>query len=248
MARLPRLIVPQQPHHVIQWGNSRQPVFIDDEDRTVFLGKLREGGKQFGVAIHAYVLMPDHFHLLATPQSEEALGRLIQWMGRYYVPYFNRKYDRSGTLWQGRYRATVVESEKYFLLCSSYIELNPVRAGIAIDPAAYPWSSYLHHIGLKADPLIVDHVLYWALGNTPFERELAYRKLTEQGISKEELKLITDATVKGWALGSPSFLSNLEERIGRRVQPTKRGRPRKAQTSAVSDIIPNNTHQIQENL
>jgi putative transposase len=225
MARLPRLIVPNQPHHVIQHGNDRQQIFRDADDHAIFLKWLREASRQFKVAIHAYALMPDHLHLLATPSDESGLGRMMQWIGRHYVPYFNQKYSRSGTLWQGRYKATVIESERYFMACSAYIELNPVRTGLAYAPQDYPWTSYAHHVGIHLNPVITDHALYWALGNTPFSREAAYRNLLEQGLTADEVLAVTEATRKGWALGSDKYKAQLEKTINRRVQPAKRGRP-----------------------
>jgi putative transposase len=227
MARLPRLVVPHQPHHVIQRGNDGQPIFRDDADYAAFLGWMRDAAKQFKVAIHAYVLLPNQLELLMTPSDLSGLGRLMQWVGRYYVPYFNRKYNRSGTLWQGRYKATVIDAEQYFMICSRYIELNPVRLGIAAGPADYQWSSYAHHTGAKLDPLVTDHPLYWALGNTPFDREIAYKDLSEQALTAEEVQLLKDATLKGWVLGSEKFKSGLAKNTKRRVSPAKRGRPRK---------------------
>ena len=228
MARLPRLVVPNQPHHIIQTGNDLQTIFRDMDDHFAFLCWLRDAARQFKVAIHAYVLMPNHLHLLATPADSTGLGRMMQWIGRHYVPYFNAKYRRSGTLWQGRYKATVIESEQYFLLCSRYIELNPARAGLVAAATDYPWSSLAHHVGVKPDPLITDHPLYWALGNTPFDREASYKALLEQGISAREAEALTQATQKGWALGSEQFKVLLERQISRRVAPGKRGRPRKS--------------------
>ncbi len=225
MARLPRLVVPQQPHHIIQRGHDQQCIFRDGPDHIAFLGWLREGAKHFGVAIHAYALMPDHIHILATPAYEEGLARMMQWIGRHYVPWFNQKYGRSGTLWQGRYRATVIDAEQYFMICSRYIELNAVRAGLVVEASDYLWSSYMHHVGTKPDALITDHSLYWALGNTPFDREMAYKKLAEQPLSEEEIRAVSDATVKGWALGSDEFKIALEKSSNRRVSPAKRGRP-----------------------
>lgn len=225
MARLPRLVIPHQPHHIIQRGNDRQLIFRDTDDHSVFLNWLREASRQFKVAIHAYVLMPNHLHLLASPSEQEGLGRMMQWVGRYYVPYFNHKYGRVGTLWQGRYKATVIDSERYFMTCSRYIELNPVRAGIVSSPADYSWSSYMHHVGAKSDPLITDHSLYWALGNTPFDREAAYKNLVEQALTTEEINALSEATLKGWALGSEKFKAQIEKQANRRVSPAKRGRP-----------------------
>ncbi|HEV7619236.1 MAG TPA: transposase [Burkholderiaceae bacterium] len=225
MARLPRLVIPHQPHHVIQRGNDQQLIFRDTNDCVVFLDWLREAAKQFKVAVHAYVLMPNHMHLLVTPSDETGLGRMMQWVGRYYVPYFNYKYGRVGTLWQGRYKATVIDSERYFMVCSRYIELNPVRAGMAANPAEYRWSSYAHHVGAKPDPLITDHSLYWALGNTPFDREAAYKGLVEQALTTEEINILNEATLRGWALGSEQFKINIEKKTNRRIRPAKRGRP-----------------------
>ena len=227
MARLPRLVIPQQPHHVIQRGNDRQLIFRDASDYGIFLGWLRESAKQFNVAIHAYVLMSNHLHLLASPADNTGLGRMMQWVGRHYVPYFNHKYERSGTLWQGRYKTAVIDSERYFLTCSRYIELNPVRAGMVHNPAEYAWSSYQHHIGLRTDPLITDHPLYWALGNTPFEREAAYKALAEQALTPGELDAMRKSAIKGWAIGSEKFQTQLEKVAERRVTPGKRGRPYK---------------------
>ncbi len=230
MARLPRLVIPEQPHHVIQRGNDRQLIFRDADDHVAFLNWLREAAKTFKVAIHAYVLMPNHIHLLVSPSDTSGLGRMMQWIGRHYVPYFNRKYQRVGTLWQGRYKTTVIDAEQYFMTCSRYIELNPVRAGIVFHPVDYPWSSYEHHIGVKSDALITDHSLYWALGNTPFDREAAYRELVDLGLTAHEITTLNEATLKGWALGSEKFKLRLERQANRRVSPAKRGRPAKPKT------------------
>ena len=226
-----RHVVPGQPHHIVQRGNDRQPIFRDDDDRRVFLTWLRDAARQLKVSIHAYVLMPNHLHLLASPGDAQGLSRMMQWIGRHYVPYFNRKYDRSGTLFEGRFKAIVVDAERYFMTCCCYIELNPVRAGLAAGAADFEWSSYAHHAGTKTDPLIVDHALYWALGNTPFQREAAYRAMVEQGLATTDVAAVTEATRKGWALASPQFRKNLEKHIERRVGPAKRGRPVRAAVS-----------------
>lgn len=227
MARLPRLVVPNQPHHVIQSGIDRQAIFRDADDHVAFLRWLRDAARQFKVAIHAYVLMPNHLHLLASPSDATGLARMMQWIGRQYVPYFNAKYGRTGTLWQGRYRATVIDAEQYLMACSRYIESNPVRAGLAGAPADYPWSSCAHHVGSRPDPLITDHAVYWALGNTPFAREAAYQQLMAQAPHADEVALLTDAALKGWALGSDQFKATLAKQASRRVSPAKRGRPGK---------------------
>lgn len=225
MARLPRLIIPSQPHHVIQRGNNGQLIFQDAEDYRAFLGWLRSAAKTYKVAIHAYVLLPNHLHLLVSPSDETGLGQMMQWIGRYYVPYFNNKYGRSGTLWQGRYKTSLVDADKYFMSCSRYIEFNPVRAGFSSDAASYPWSSYAHHAGLQPDSLITDHAQYWALGNTPFQREAAYIALAEQALTPTEIEVINKAVLKGWPLGSEKFKTELQNRVKRQVLPAKRGRP-----------------------
>ena len=225
MARLPRLVIPNLPHHVIQRGNDQQLVFRDNSDYEHFLRWLQEAAKLFKVAIHAYVLMPNHLHLLATPSDETGLAHMMQRLGRYYVPYFNLKYKRFGTLWQGRFRTSVVDSERYYMLCSRYIELNPVRAGLAASALDYPWSSFAHHAGAKTDALVTDHALFWALGNTPFQREAAYTGMVDQGLSKDEMSKINNAVLKGWPLGSEEFKANLQKKVDRQILPAKRGRP-----------------------
>jgi len=236
MARTPRLVIPNQPHHIIQRGHDRQLIFRDESDCQKFLAWLREASRQFKVAIHAYVLMSNHIHLLASPSDAQGLARMMQWVGRYYVPYFNHKYGRTGTLWQGRFKTSVIESERYFMLCSLYIEMNPVRAGMVSHPSKYPWSSYAHHTGDKTDSLIAGHSLYWALGNTPFEREAAYRQLMAQGIPRGDEENLTRAVLKGLALGSEQFQIGLEKQTSRRVRPAKKGRPFKRTTAeAVPD-------------
>ena len=225
MARLPRLTVPGYPHHLIQRGNNRQTVFADSTDYRRMLEYLGECAPRYGVAIHAYVLMSNHFHLLATPEDEHGLSSMMQSLGRRYVRNFNDRYHRSGTLWEGRFKATVVDSERYLIACMAYIELNPVRAGMATHPADYPWSSYAHQTGIQHDPLITPHSLYWALGNTPFSREAAYRQVVEAGLRGDQIEELTQATLKGWALGGEDFALELQEKTGRRTAKQKPGRP-----------------------
>ncbi|NIA56323.1 transposase [Massilia sp. TW-1] len=225
MARQPRLVLPDQPHHVLQRGNDNQPIFRDDDDHRRFLEFLRESAKFYRVAIHAYVLMPNHVHLLATPSDEDGLAAMMQKVGRLYVPWFNNKYGRSGTLFQGRFRTSVIDANAYFVACVRYIELNPQRSQLAFDPLAYPWSSYAHHAGVRPDPLITDHAKYWELGNTPFQREAAYIELAQQGVSGQELDAINAAVLKGAPLGSRAFMLELERKTKRQILPAKRGRP-----------------------
>ncbi len=227
MARQPRLVIPSQAHHIVQFAVDRQRIFRDAEDHQRFLGWLRDAAKLYKVSIHAYVLMPDHIHLAATPADAEGLARMMQWAGRHYVPYFNRKYQRAGTLWQGRFKAGVIDAEHYLLLVSRYIETNPARAGLVVNPQDYPWSSYHHHIGSKPDPLVTDHMIYWSLGNTPFQREAAYKYMTEQALTSVELQMVGDSANKGWVLGGDAFKNELEKQTNRQVSPGRRGRPKK---------------------
>lgn len=225
MARLPRLTLAGYPHHVIQRGNNRQVIFADTQDFETMHALLAESAKKFAVAVHAYVLMDNHFHLLATPATAEALPLMMQAVGRSYVRYFNNRHGRSGTLWEGRYRSTLIETERYLLACMVYIDLNPVRAGIAVQPLAWPWSSHAHHLGQRSDKLVTPHVLYWALGNTPFAREAAYAALVQAGIGSGEQASLTDAALSGWALGGADFLAALQKKSPRRVAKGKAGRP-----------------------
>jgi len=231
MARQPRLVIPNQAHHIVQFAVDRQTIFRDAEDHQCFLGWLRDAAKLYKVAIHAYVLMPDHVHLAATPTDAEGLARMMQWAGRHYVPYFNRKYRRAGTLWQGRFKAGVIDAQHYLLLVSRYIETNPVRAGLVLNPQDYAWSSYQHHIGSKPDSLVTDHLIYWSLGNTPFQREAAYQHLSQQTLTSSELQLVGDSAQKGWVLGSDAYKTELEKQTSRQVRPGRRGRPRKPDVS-----------------
>jgi putative transposase len=152
-------------------------------------------------------------------------------VGRLYVPWFNNKYGRSGTLFQGRFRTSVIDPDAYFLACIRYIELNPLRSQLAFDPLDYPWSSYAHHAGVRPDPLITDHAKYWELGNTPFQREAAFIELAQQGMSGQELDTINAAVLKGAPLGSHAFKVELEHKTKRQILPAKRGRPFKVKAA-----------------
>ncbi len=229
MARLPRLTLPGYPHHVIQRGNNRQAIFESNGDRQFLLDLLLENALKFSVAIHAYVLMGNHFHLLATPQTSEGLPQMMQAVGRRYVRLFNDSRERSGTLWEGRYKSTLIQSDRYLLACMAYIDLNPVRAGIATSPDEHPWSSYGHYAGLRVDPLITPHPLVWELGNTPFAREAAYVELVRNGITEREQSALTQSVLRGWALGEPGFVAELQGKTLRRVSKSLAGRPFKVE-------------------
>jgi len=225
MARLPRLTLPGFPHHIIQRGNNRQAIFASAADYQVLLDLLDASARKFGVAIHAYVLMANHFHLLATPPSTNALSQMMQAVGRRYVRYFNDTQKRSGTLWEGRYRSTVIQAERYLLPCMAYMDLNPVRAGVVAQARDYPWSSHTHYIGQRTDKLITPHSLVWELGNTPFAREAAYAERVREGLSPVQQAALTDAALRGWALGDPDFVAEIQKITQRRVTKSTAGRP-----------------------
>ncbi len=225
MARLPRLTLPGYPHHIIQRGNNRQAIFESNGDRQFLLNLLAENALKFGVAVHAYVLMDNHFHLLATPQTADGLPQMMQAVGRRYVRLFNDSRGRSGTLWEGRYRSTVIQTDRYLLACMAYIDLNPVRAGVTSLPGDHPWSSYGHYAGLRVDPLITPHPLIWALGNTPFAREAAYVALVQNGVSAQAQAELTQSALRGWVLGEPGFVNELQNKTARRVSKSLAGRP-----------------------
>ena len=231
MARQARLALPGHPHHLLVRGNNRQAIFVDDEDRRRLLSQLAEVVREQALALHAYVLMPNHLHLLVTPHSAEALGRAVQSLGRRYVGAFNHRHGRSGTLWEGRYRAHAVGGAANVLACMRFIELNPQRAGLVIGLDEYPWSSLIHHLGGARDPLITEPPAYWALGNTPFDREASYREGVEQGVTPAEVQRMVAALVSGRPLGDAGYIADLEKLTGRSLTPARRGRPRKVATA-----------------
>ena len=238
MARLPRLVVAGQAHHVIQRGTGRQLVFRSADDFSRMLEMLADVARKFDLAIHAYVLMGNHFHLLLTPADRSSLSAGMQALGRSYVRYFNDRNGRIGALWEGRFKATFIESERYLFTCMSYIDLNPVRAALAAHPSEYAWSSYGHNAGLRRDPIIKEHPLFWALGNTPFARQAAYREIVDAGISLVDQAGLTEATLKGWGFGTPSYLQSLAASLVRRTSPLKKGRPFKQAQSNSKQSVP----------
>lgn len=226
MARLPRYNLPGQPQHVILRGNNRSIIFAAEEDYLFFLDCLQDAAERHGSAIHAYVLMTNHVHLLITPGQDDSIAKTLQSLGRRYVQYFNYTQKRTGTLWEGRYKSTLIDSEIYLLTCCRYIELNPVRANMVAHPREYPWSSYLSHAEGEPNRLITDHALYLALGADQEARQAAYRALFETHVSEATLVAIRDATNKGWALGNDRFKGEIASAVSRRVAPLPKGRPR----------------------
>ena len=227
VARLGRYFLPDQPLHVIQRGNNRQAIFFAAQDYGRYRGWLIEAARDYGCAIHAYVLMTNHVHLLATPASAETLPRLMQSLGRRYVRHVNWTYKRTGTLWEGRYRAAPIEGDAHFLSCCRYIELNPVRARLAAHPRDYPWSSYRAHADGEKDELVSDHALYRELGRTAAAREAEYRALFRAKLADGFVEALRQATNGGWALGGERFKRQIAKAVGRRVEPAPKGRPPK---------------------
>jgi putative transposase len=232
MARQSRLTIAHFPHHIVQSGNNRQAIFHTSADYQAYLGLLLEASRQHQVAVHSYVLMTNHVHLLATPQDDVGLPLMMQQVGRSYVRLFNRLHGRTGTLFEGRYKSTLIQSERYLLPCMVYIDLNPVRVGVTALPQDYAWSSYTHYAGLRADLLVTSHPHFWTLGNTPFAREAAYVELVKAGLIADEERALTNMALRSWALGDENFLTNLELRTQRRVRPGQKGRPVKRAVEA----------------
>jgi len=227
MPRRPRIIVPDIPVHVIQRGNNRQPCFFAEEDYRFYLEWLHEYACITGCLVHAYVLMTNHVHLLLTPKESDSAGELMKRLGQRYVQYINRTYQRSGTLWEGRFRSCIAQEDAYLLLCQRYMELNPVRAGIVKHPGEYRWSSYhVHGQGKKSD-LVSPHPLYISLGQTDEERQIAYRELFRYELEPGVIDEIREATNGNFALGTSRFKKEITAILGRRVTPGKAGRPRK---------------------
>ena len=228
MPRQPRFVIPGHPQHVIIRGNNRDPIFYADEDYLFYLEKLKQACNKHQCDVHAYVLMTNHVHILITPHTEHGIGKCIQMLGRYYVQYFNYTYHRTGTLWEGRYKATLVDTENYLLICYRYIELNPVRADMVEHPSEYPWSSYRANAMGKINPLVKPHDMYQRLGKNAEQRQSAYRALFRSHISEKTLDEIRANTNKSWVLGSSHFKERIAEQINRPVSPSHRGGDRKS--------------------
>ncbi|MDO8266497.1 MAG: transposase [Moraxellaceae bacterium] len=227
MARLRRVELTDWPYMVVLRAQEGQTLVRDDEDRQRLLDILRDASREYGLAIHAYSLLDDHLHLLATPQQGDALSLSMQALGRRYVAGFNRRHQRQGGLWAGRYRATIIDPTRYLFSCMVFIELHAQRTHAAHRAEDYHWSSIAHHLGRRTDPLIMDHVLFWALGNTPFERQAGWRRRLDDGLSLAIIRQLAEATHKGWALAEEATLTRLQDQVDRPLQPRPRGRPRK---------------------
>ncbi|MDP2071226.1 transposase [Methylotenera sp.] len=226
MARLPRYNVIDQPQHIILRGNNRSIIFVGDDDYRFFLTCLHDAASQHGCSIYAYVLMTNHVHLLMSPHEENSISKTMQSVGRRYVQYFNYLQQRTGTLWEGRYKSTLIDSEAYLLRCYRYIELNPVRANMVAQPIDYAWSSYANHAEGKENVLLTEHPLYLALGSNVDARQHNYRDLFKHHLNEVDLQGIRNATNKGWVLGNDSFKDKMSAASNRRLTPLPKGRPK----------------------
>lgn len=229
MPRRPRIHLDGVPLHIVQRGHNRQPCFFADADYVAYLECLGDAARRTGCQLHAYALMTNHVHLLLTPADAQAVPRLMVSLGRRYVPYVNAAYQRSGTLWEGRYKSSLIQSESYLLACMRYIELNPVRAGICPDPAQYRWSSYRANALGETNPLLTPHPLYAALDPNDTYRQAAYRDLFDQVLSDKTMTDIRLALNQTQPLGNSRFLDTIEQATGQRREAKPRGRPRKPQ-------------------
>lgn len=230
MARLPRLTLPGQPHYVVQRGNNLQAIFMDEQDYASMKDLLREMARRFGVDIHAFILLPNQLHLLVTPETAEALPQFMQSVGRSYVRSFNNRHGRSGTLWEGRYRATVLEPQAWMMPAMVVLESQSVQQGVASRAVDYGWSSARHNAGAQVDGMLRFHPAYWRLGDTPFAREAAYALMLDRGASEEITEVVLGAAMKGWVLGGDSFVQGLQQRTERRLSRQRAGRPVRAST------------------
>jgi len=228
MPRRARLRIAGAPLHIIQRGNNRSVCFFADHDYGCYLHHLGELSARYACSVHAYVLMTNHVHLLLTPHRPDGASLLMKHLGQRYVQYVNRIYKRSGTLWEGRFRSSIVQVETYLLRCQHYIELNPVRAGMVDSPGAYRWSSFAANALGRVDRLITPHLVYLALGTHEAGRRAAYLELFRSELEANELEAIRSSANAGYALGSERFKKEIEQVLGRRAGPGKSGRPVKA--------------------
>ncbi len=226
MARLPRLSVPGLPHLLIWRAHHGGELFADASDRLAFLELLTEAVRLQPLHWHGYVLLAQQVRLLLTPLAEGAVSRAMQALGRSYVRRYNLRHGQVGTLWEGRFRGTVLQPETELLPALLSLDTQPVRLGLARTTAEYAWSSHGHYAGLRHEPALSVPAVYWQLGNTPFEREAAYAALAARGLSEAAQQRLEQAALKGWALGSPDFVAQLQQQTARRLQPASRGRPR----------------------
>ena len=227
MPRRARIVVPGIPWHIIQRGNNRSACFYTEDDYHKYLDTLKEQAKKYDCLIHAYCLMTNHIHLLLTPKHKESASLLMKYLGQRYVQYVNKKYKRSGTLWEGRFRSCLTQSEDYVLACCRYIELNPVRAQMVEHPADYPWSSYQMNGKGENSELITPHSEYIRLDKNKGERRKQYRSLFNAHMEPDLINEIRQSTNGNYVLGNEPFKKDVANMLKRRVTPGKAGRPTK---------------------
>jgi putative transposase len=229
MPRLPRLVAPQVPLHIVHRGNNRQRCFFGESDYLFYLELLKQAAGRADCQVHAYVLMTNHVHLLVTPATADGPGNMMKALGERYVRYVNRRYARTGSLWDGRFRSCLVQEDAYLLACQRYIELNPVRAKIVAHPFQYPWSSYRRNAHGQPNSVITPHPIYCALAQRPAARESSYRHLFTSALPTRVLNKVRRATNGNYALGNKAFSDQLAELLGRAVVPRQGGRPPRPQ-------------------
>ncbi len=229
MPRKTRMYLPGIPAHIVQRGNNRSACFFSNDDYLIYKEFLSEGLKRYGGQLHAYCLMTNHVHLLITPCEKETISLVVQHVGRQYVQYINRTYHRSGTLWEGRHKGSLIEADAYLLRCYRYIELNPVKAGMVDDPGQYRWSSHRANALGEADSLVSAHPVYQALG---VERASIYRELFKTAMLPRDAHEISHGIERNHPVGSDRFKGQIEETLGRKLGTGKRGRPAKGRNMA----------------
>lgn len=234
MPRRPRLEVPGIPLHITHRGVNRAATFLDYEDFSHYRRCLGDALTAHGIALHAYVLMTNHVHLLLTSPISGQLSAAMRQLGQHYVPVFNRKHQRTGTLWEGRFKSCLVESERYLLTVHRYFELNPVRAAIVTAAEDYPWSSVHASLGVIHDPMLTLHPVYLAMAADPAQRGTFYREWLQQGMGEEDLTAIRSHLQQERALGNPRFQAMVAKTLNRPVSVRSRGRPRKSDEAGKS--------------
>ncbi len=230
MPRKPRIVLPGHPVHIIQRGNNRSATFYSDQDNHFYLDALKQVSEEHECAIHAYVLMTNHVHILVTPTLATGISYMMQSIGRRYVRYINKTYKRTGTLWEGRFKHSLIQDDFYYLICSRYIELNPVRAGMVACPEDYEWSSYRRNALGQLNSIIQPHALYLKLGRSVEERAEHYQALFHSHIEDETLEAIRKATNKDQVLGNDRFKEEIERMLKRKITKCEHGGDRKSET------------------
>jgi putative transposase len=238
MARLSRLTAAGLPHHVLQRGHNRQAVAVDANDHLQLLAMAEEAARATGVQIHAFVLLPGALHWVLTPQGDDGVSPFMQALGRRYGRYFNARHGRSGSLWDGRFRSAVFQPEGFMLDHLILLDSLPVREGLVAHARDFAWSSAQPHVGEGGMPWLVPPPAYWALGNTPFERESRYAQAVDEGLPAQRAQQLMSAVNSGWALGDASFVAQLSAQLGRRVQAGQRGRPKRAVAAHEAKLPP----------